>query len=131
MKKGFSPDFGLCLLKQKGKNTKFTFLPIKIYSIARVGDKLYSTTVNMHFGDTVYAVTLDFSEDMYFELLKLIPDNITKSLKQIFEWKFENPQMVDLPYPISLGIEARLSEVITSEEEQYMPFEVIEVFKTE
>lgn len=131
MKKDFAPDFGLYLLKRKGKNTNFTFLPFKIFRFSRIDNKLYSTTSNMNFGDTLYAVTIDFSEEIYFELLKVIPGDIVNSLKQIFEDEFTNPQMVNLPFPITVGIEAKLGELISSEDEQYVPFEAIKVFQAE
>ncbi|MCG2661712.1 MAG: hypothetical protein L6437_15880 [Kiritimatiellae bacterium] len=128
MEKDFAPDFGLYLLKRKDKNTNFTFLPFQIFRLGRIDDKLYSTTSNMRFGDTIYAVTIDFSEDIYFELLKVIPADIVNSLQQIFEGEFTNPQMVNLPFPITVGIEAKLGELISSEDEQYVPFEAIKVF---
>lgn len=127
----FHPDLGLQCLKQGGKNTNFSFLPFKIFTIARIGDKLYSTTSNTRLDDTTFAVSIDFSEDIYYKLLKLMPESIANSLKQIFEGEFLEPRMTHLPFPIAVGIEARLGELITDEDEQYIPFVAIKVFKTE
>lgn len=131
MKKDYAPDFGLYVLKQRGKTGKHIFLPFAIFHIARVDDKLYCTTSDKQFGDTFYAVTIDFPEDTYHKLLKLIPDNIANSLKQIFKGEFRDPQMVKLPFPINVGVEARLGELTTSKKEQYVPFVATKVFKIE
>jgi hypothetical protein len=119
------------VLKQKGEKTKFVFLSFSIFHIVRISDKLYSTTSETYWGDTWYAVTIDFSEDMFFKLLEVIPKSVANSLKQIFKGEFINAQMVNLPFPIIVGIEARLGELTSSEHEQFIPFEAIKVFKTE
>ena len=131
MEKDFAPDFGLYLLEKMGKNAKFVFFPFRIFRFGRVDEKLYSTSANIHFDNISHAVTIDFSEDMYFELLKVIPDSIANPLQQIFESKFIEPQMVNLPSPITVGVEAKLGELISNESEQYIPFEAIKVFEAE
>ncbi len=133
MEKDFKPDFGLLILKLKGENARYWFLPFKIYHIGRVSDNLYSTTSDVQYNDTTYAATIDFSKDMYKKLLALIPDVPKNLLVQTFKRKFTAPHTVELPSPITIGIGAKLGKVTETAngKDTFVPFRVTEVFRME
>ena len=127
----YAPDFGLHMRELKGGNAEHHFLPFQLFSLSRVDDALYSTTCNTQFGDTSYAVTIDFSEDAYSQLLRALPDEIRTSVTQIFGGKFRNTEVIEFPSPITVGISARLGELISNEKEQYIPIRATNVFRIE
>lgn len=131
MKTDSAPDFGIFLRKKGGKNANHTFLPFSIFCLSRVDNKLYSTTSNIQFGTATYAVTIDFSYDLYVDLLKLFPKNIVSSLEQIFEGKFKGHKLVELPTQVTVGIKTELADPIMTDQEEYIPFKAIKVFKVE
>lgn len=125
------PDLGLFYLSKGGQGKNYYFYPFRIYYFARVGKKLYSTSTAVTFSGSPFLATLDFSEEMYKEYLKYIPIAFANLLEDIFKGAFTNPKEIDFPYPIDLNIDATLGEMISYEDEQYIPFLVTKIGKLE
>ena len=125
----YKPDFGLYSEKTRPGDKTFIFSPFKMFIISRIGDGLYSTTVNIMHTRKQFCMTLDFSEKIFIELLKIIPDGLSKSIKEAFQQPFSYPQHVELPYPVEIGVEAKLGKKVLSENgEEFIPFEAIHIF---
>lgn len=125
----YKPDFGLYSSKTRPVAEKFIFSPFKMFSISRIGDELYSTTVNTMHMHKEFCMSLDFSEKIFEELLKIIPGELSKLINEAFQQPFSAPQHVELPYPVEIGVEAKLGKKAFSESgEEFIPFEVIHIF---
>jgi len=125
----YKPDFGLYSLKTKAGAKTFIFSHFKMFVISRIGDKLYSTTVDIMNTGKEFCMTLDFSEEIFLEFIKIIPEELSNLIKEAFQRPFSAPQHVELPYPIEIGVEAKLGKKVFSESgEEFIPFEAIRMF---
>lgn len=126
----YKPDLGLYHSKTTSPGTTFSFIPFKMFMIARIEQDYYSTTSNMGHEGREFCVTLDFDQKIFEQLINIIPEQISKEIIEIFQKPFEGPQMVNLPLPIEIEVSAKLSNKVLDENGKYIPFEVIGIFPT-
>lgn len=55
----YAPDFGLFMSNQLKSGAEHTFLPFKIYHVSVLSEEAYTTTANINWGETFYAVSMD------------------------------------------------------------------------
>lgn len=135
--KEFSLDLGLFLLKIGDKEllTKpITFEVKDINHLAKLDE--YTYTLNDVFGiigfdNKRFVGTFDFNQERYEELLSLIPDRIRQTISselsnQPFRYKRLEPEGTPLKIISHVG-----SEILTNDNESYMPFNVIKFEKNE
>lgn len=103
----FKPDFGLHMLKLgMAPNSKHVFTPIGIGTIAKIEDNLYTAFIEVQFGDLSLALSLDFDQDRFHELIQVLPKEqaplVSRALsKQPFAVAFKNPDL-DLTFSSSI-----------------------------
>jgi hypothetical protein len=135
----FALDLGLALTKAglaegaTGKRIMQMFLGMPVSFIGRVKDGLY--TISSHCSDvplldapegTKYAMSFDFGEDEYQQLLATLPDTLGEKLRtalshQPFKLAFESP-----PLAPEITVAAFLGEhVYTNQNESYRPFTAV------
>jgi hypothetical protein len=72
----FKPDFGLHMAKMNSPlDSKFFFVPIGIGMVSKVEDGLYTAFIEMQFGDLWLAVSLDFDDERFEELMRAFPED--------------------------------------------------------
>lgn len=118
------PDFGRYLSTRGSKLQTFHFLPFKMFSISKIEAHLYSTSSNIQHEGGEFCMTLDFGEAEYKKLLELLPNDIAKEIDRIFQSKFEANQMVELPFPVKIGVSVKLGKKQSNEDEDFIPFKV-------
>ncbi len=124
----YNSDLGLYITKITPNAKSTSFVPFKMFNISRIGSRSYSTTSDIHHEDRQFCVTLDFNREMYIKLISIFPADIASSIKKLFQQPFRGPQMVDFPFPIEIGVAAQLGKKQTNEKEEYVPFDVTDVF---
>lgn len=125
----FRPDLGIYLSQNAKPGTTFNFVPFKIYSLSRIKQNLYSTTANTTMSGNTFCMTADFIESQYIKVIKIMPKEISSKVKRIFRQPFKNVQTIDLPCAIECGISTRLGKKVCNKDEDFIPFEVIDVFR--
>ena len=92
----FVPDFGLFMAKTGVKsNVTQHFVPIGIPVIMKVEDGLYSTCVNIQYGDVWLGISFDFDDLRFEQLMEALPKDQEKKSRdalkrQPFKVVFEN-----------------------------------------
>jgi hypothetical protein len=123
------PDLGLQLSKRGVSRLQtFHFLPFKVYNVSRIGARRYSTGCNTQHDNEEFSMTLDFGVEAYKKLLEFLPGDFSKRIAGIFKNRFEVQQMIELPSPVRLGVEARLGEKQSNDDEEFIPFEVVKFY---
>ncbi len=122
-----APDFGRQLVSQGWpKDGVFTFLPFELHNIVRLDTGSYSTMSNMDYGGRSYAVSLDFDEAKFEEILKCLPQGVADEVRRHFQREI-GPSAIQFPTPFRIAISARLGEEVTNEMETYIPMVVTEM----
>jgi len=117
----FKPDFGLY-----SRNLGFSsshvwcFCGVGLPSIYKVKDDLYSAFLNIKSEEDWYALSLDFSDSVYKQLLQVVPRHFAQAIEHSLSVQ---------PYRIDMGtrcpvvnVTARLGEfVVTNHDESYLP----------
>jgi hypothetical protein len=121
----FRPDFGLGILKLGAKvDTEYHFVGAWVNSIAKVNDDLYTIFSAITFGDTVFAASFDFGQDLYNDFLASIPtevaDFVSEQLKsQPYFVHFDDPLIEVVIHAVSSN------EIQNGNEEEFIPFNVL------
>lgn len=125
--KDYKPDLGIHLLKSGADfNTTFHFISAWANNIAKVSDDLYTFQSVLDFGEKKYAGSFDFDKSKFGEFIDAIPDDkkvfVIESLQNApFQIHFKS-----IEESFEIIIEAILgTEIITNENEQYSPLEVV------
>ncbi len=93
----FKPDFGVHMVKLGSyPNSKFHFIPIGIGMISKVDDSLYTAFIEMRFGDLWLAVSFDFDDKRFNELMEALPKGKEQQVrdalrKQPYSVAFKKP----------------------------------------
>ena len=126
-----APDFGVFLREAMGPNATFSFLPFQLFHIGRTGARCYTTTSRIRHGGTYYAVSIDFEEAAFEQLLQVLPVKVATSLRECFSKEFYNPQMVNLPFPFAVNIETRLGLPEEGQYEEFIPLIAVRILGLE
>ncbi len=122
-------DFGSNILKQQGENAKYIFLNFGIFNLAWVDNKLFTTSSDIEFQGEIYTASIDFSGDMYKELLRILPFNIVKEIRNKFSGNFAHPVSISWRAKTEIGIDAKLGSPVENDGEVFVPFIAEKVFK--
>lgn len=117
----YLPDFGTYLRENANPEAAFSSASIPITELARVAEDLFSITMTMPHMGQAFALTIDFARPQFLEFLELMPKELADQLAEHFSTPFEAPQMVNLPIPVDVGIDAKLGEENVNGEESYVP----------
>jgi len=124
---GFYPDFGLSLLKSGWSEiSEFHFVGAWANLVARLEDKKYTFFSNLKFGESdSYAASFDFSDDLYENFLEAVADDQKEEIRrnlsrQPYSIGFTKQTTFEIIIHAKFG-----TEVITNEDESYLPFEVL------
>lgn len=125
-KRSFLRDFGLTVLKMGfTENTTQHFIANQIGNIVKIEDDLYTTNVQIDFGDEKHAISFDMNKEIFTSLLSLFPEP-TKT--QIIEALSRQPYSVFGLDPIWVTIAGKFGMVQQGESEDFIPI-VIESVK--
>ena len=129
-------DYGLLLYNQtKGveKKPQWVFMDFVVPNIARVKPNLYSVTSKTVVDGEEYAMTIDFDKDILDSMLALLPDYISKQLREVLKGEDNYPLYIDLSKnpgdPISMHIRTKLGELQQGEDEDFISMIVTEVLQ--
>jgi hypothetical protein len=125
--KDFNPDFGLHLLKAGAdQRTTLHFIPAWANSIAKISDDMYSFFSVLNFGDESYAGSFDFSKAKYNEFLLAVPEDRRQSIDDALKNAPFRLHFGSKEDSFGVAIEAKMGDdIITNENELYIPLEVI------
>jgi hypothetical protein len=122
-------DFGENILKQQGENAKHVFSNFGIFNLAWVDDKLFTTSSDVEFQGKIYTASIDFSGDMYKELLRILPFDIVKQIRNKFKGSFVHPVSISWRLKTEICIEAKLGVPVENDGEVFVPFVAEKVYK--
>ncbi len=125
----FNPDYGIHL-RRLGAQEGFSYIMMAINTnhIIKVADGLY-TTMTISPDELNYAISLDFGEEEFSQLLKLLPDHQASLLssgltRQPYQVHLENGE------EFSFGAVSKLTKnVCSNPQESYLPFKVVRFFQ--
>ena len=72
----YKPDYGLYLMNEGHQDVNHYFYDFRLYSLAVIAYKQYSTMVELPFADEVYALSLDFNQQQLDQILTKAPTQI-------------------------------------------------------
>jgi len=124
----YKPDLGLHMTKITPHAKTFNFIPFKMFHISRIHYNAYSATSTINHENREFCVTLDFNKEMYAKLIDIFPADIAVEINRIFQKSFKGVEMVNLPFPIEIGVKANLGKKQSNEKEEFYPFDVTDVF---
>jgi hypothetical protein len=126
--RGYLKDFGIHLLKLGiPANQRLDFLGVRINTISRVGDRLYSIPGIFIEEGREYFVSLDFDDERYEQLLPLLPSGITNALRQSLKTDCSSLKIRGIPPTVGLSVAAGgLTDILENEKEHYLPLRVEE-----
>ena len=87
----------------------------------------YSTTSNVEIDGEPHALTLDFDEQMFAQLLESLPAQAARGIRTVLDSQPVRPLAIEFPTPISLIVRARFGEPQVNAEESYLPMQVVGV----
>lgn len=122
----YQPDYGLHL-QRLGFKTGFRLIQMRINtnSFGKIADNQYTTNTAIDWGGQLYAVSLDFDEFQLKQLVKILPEDLAKSLVNVLMRQpyYTSPNQKEFRF----GAVADLTDSIyDNAEESYRPFEVVE-----
>jgi len=121
------PDFGVFLINSGMKEVKQNFYDLAIDHLAHNNTGTITTMFNYPFQDKEFAVSLDFHNELFDELVKALPENIRN---EVNNWILnESDQVHDFGNPIILAhIEAQPSPVTKGNNgESFSPLKVLKI----
>lgn len=124
----FNPDYGLHL-RMLGAKEGFSYIALAVNTnhMIKVEDGLYTTSTIIT-AEEEYAMSIDFGENEYNKLLKVLPESqalaLSESLKrQPYRIHLENGE------EFSFGVATELTkDIYHNAQESYLPFIVVDVF---
>lgn len=120
--RGFAPDYGLAMFKAGIKReTIQIFILHHLQDLNRVTDQLYTGCTNTLCGEVEYIVTLDFSLEMYEELLSRLPAVIVNDIRNSLG---QAPFRVNIGGKVILTCSGYLDEVTKGAYEDFVPIRV-------
>ncbi|MBV9470931.1 MAG: type I restriction enzyme HsdR N-terminal domain-containing protein [Abitibacteriaceae bacterium] len=124
-KRDFIPDFGILATKAGyTPHIDWYFFQNEVSFIMKANDNLYTVSSGIEEGESEYFISLDFTPDMFNELLKFAPGQTQLEIRKKLSCY---PYQVQLDEPFEVGIEAHLGELQTGEHEQFIPMIVTKV----
>lgn len=123
----FAKDFGIMVASQN-PNAEHVFLPFPMYHLVVMSEGSYTTTSNVtHHDGEDYAVTLDFDQKIFNQIIRLLPKNIGLPLQDAVEDKVRPMTKIDFPSPLNLFVETKLGKPTGNQYEDFIPFVVTNV----
>lgn len=122
------PDFGLRHLQDGyDKNVILHFYDVPFKDIGFTAPNSYTTTLNITFGDTVYAVSLDFSDDIFAFLLSCLEPSDRELLGSSLIGK-TFPFMATLPLPVvARVVTCHRGELQRGAHDEFIPFVITDI----
>ena len=127
----YQPDYGMYMAKTMPNARSAVFMCFVMDSFSRIGDSRYTTASTWVHGGKEFCVSLDFNNEMYQKFLGILPADISKQLKELFQKPFTGPLTVNFPSQIAIQTTAQLGEKITNGKEEYIPFNVTNIAPAE
>ncbi len=125
-KRTFLRDFGLTVLKMGfTENTTQHFIANQIGNIGKVEDDLYTTSVQMDYGDEKLAISVEMNKEIYKSLLSFFPE---PTQAQIIDALSRQPYSLFGIDPIWVTISGKFGMVHQEEYEDFIPI-IIENIK--
>ena len=123
-----APDYGLYMAKMTQPGCTHTFLPFRIYELTALSECSYTTMSNIEIGRTKYAVSIDFDEETYNQLLMLLSQKARRCIQKRFSLATEWPVPIDFEDPVDIGITTKFGRITKVEGEEFIPFVATKVF---
>lgn len=120
----YHPDYGVHLRRLGAeKGFRFVGTAINTNHIFKVEDGLYTTSTVVAAEDE-YALSLDFGQKQFKQLLKILPDHQAKKLKKGLKRQPYRVHSNDEDFQFGVVSEMK-KEILHNPEESYLPFKVI------
>lgn len=127
----YKPDYGLKLLNDGcSKDVDHIFYDFRLYNLSILGQKQYSTMVDMPYDGEVYALSLDFNERQLFQILTKAAPMLQAYIKAELAREHESPRFIRLDgidVHVSFGVRARLGQLQKVEKESFVPLVAVEI----
>lgn len=122
----FAKDFGI-LRASENPNAEHVFLPFRMYHLVVISEGSYTTTSNIGHEGEDYAVTLDFDQRIFNQIIRLLPKHISEPLQDAVENQARPMTKIDFPSPLDIYVETKLGEATGNMYEDFIPFIVTNV----
>lgn len=125
----FAPDYGLFLLSEGySRDVALYFYDFPFHYIGVLGLGRFTTTRNLTRGGIEYAVSLDFEAEVLAEILALSPESVVSCVMAVMKADPAALSRIELPEPLSVGLEAHLGELQIGDGEKFVPLVIKRVF---
>ena len=124
----YKPDFGLRLINEGwSQDADHHFANFRLFNLGVLGGGQYSTTVDMPYQRELYAMSLDFNQEQFEQILiKANPDLATFLLEQLLRDPV-TPRTIEFEGEIAFGVRARLGQLQKVAHESFVPFVAQEI----
>jgi hypothetical protein len=125
----FAPDYGLFLLSEGcSRDVGLIFCDFPFHYIGVLGLGRFTTTRNLVRGGVEHAVSLDFGTEVLAEILALSPESVVNCVMTVMKAEPAGLSRVELPEPLSVGLEAYLGELQIGDGEKFVPLVIKRIF---
>lgn len=124
----YSPDYGIYMVKSGWKPTiEFYWYAVELPEIVKLEDKMYTSCSNITFFGVRYAVSLDYSEQQYQQLISTLHNSLRLRISEALK---RQPFKIALDdSPIQIGLKATIgNRTYSNDDEDYIPLVVHEYF---
>jgi hypothetical protein len=123
------PDLGTIWLEAGRAGSTIVFDHFDLHMIGRAGEGDY-TSSRTYVAEAAYMLTLEFDEERFQELLRLLPKAGAAQISRALGGPFGAPQIINIPPgAVVVGVRGRLGNPRTNGEESYVPIIVSSLFK--
>lgn len=118
----FVPDFGMRLVRDgASRELDVHLVPFQLDHISVVDEESFTTMSNVEVYGETHAISLDFDLEILGAIMSLCPDEIAHFIATDLMNNSFAGHTSELPEPINFAVTARLGELQTADQEQYIP----------
>jgi hypothetical protein len=116
------PDFAKKLVSQGWqKDSEFTFLPLELLNLGRLDNGAYSTMASIDYAGRPHAVSIDFDDESFEDLLGCLPVRVAAEIRKYFQ-EHEGPTGLRFATHLPVVICAKLGVEVQNDLESYIPW---------
>jgi hypothetical protein len=120
----FKPDYGLAMKKNGiNKNISISFYKIPIFHISRINDLTFTFMNEIEKEHITYAISFDIPAEIFLKIINSLHKEIAI---KIMNKLTKQPYSTDIEPPIYISCEARLGDLETNGNEEYVPLQIID-----